>query len=259
MTVRPLVTSLIALTCAAAHAASPAAVPAAPAADKQRVLVLDLDASGVDAGQVKLINGLVTDSVARFERFEVISSADVRQLVAMEADKSAAGCDTSSCLAEVAGALGAQKVVFGNLGRLGNLTIVTLSLFDTKAAKAVGRQRLEVRDIETLPHALDTALSTLMGEPLPKEPPPPALVAKGPSPLFLGGAIGGGVAAVVALGATGYALSLDDSLGKAATSAKDKQTALDNGPAVITAAAIAGAVAAAGGALVAYSMFSEGT
>ncbi len=235
------------------EAAPPAASPSPPRPEKPRVLVLDLDVSSADTVQTKLINGLVTDSVARLGKYEVVSSGDVRQLVEVEADKTAAGCETSSCLAEVAGAMGARWVVFGTLGRLGTLTVVTLSLFDTRAAKAAGRQRIEVRDAEQLPSELDTALASLFGEPLPHTEEPD----RGPSALFLGGAIAGGAAALVSIGAASYALALDDGLGRPDTPAKDKQAALDNGPVVIGVACVAGVVALAGVGLAGYSVVAE--
>ncbi|HEY4220937.1 MAG TPA: hypothetical protein VGO62_06330, partial [Myxococcota bacterium] len=128
----------------------PAPAPAA-AAEKPKVLVLDLDAADVGKAEAKLIDELVTQSMARFDKYAVVSSADVRQLASFAANQTEAGCDSSSCLAEIAGAMGARYVVFGNIGKLGDLTIITLSLFDTASASANARQRIESRDPEQLP------------------------------------------------------------------------------------------------------------
>jgi hypothetical protein len=248
---------LIAAIALAVVSTSPPADNKAPDApsEKPRVLVMDLDGSGVDPSQVKLINGLVTQSMSRFEQYEVISSADVRQLVTVEADKSAAGCDTSTCLAEMAGALGARWVVFGNVGRLGNLTVLTLSLFDTQKAKAADRQRLEVRDIETLPSSIDNALAVLMGVQKPAAPAPTP--SKGLPILFYGSAAAAGVGLVGAVVTGIWASSLDGNLANAASSPKDKQDALDTGPWVLGGAAALSVVALAGAGVAAYSLVME--
>lgn len=250
---RALVAALVLLATHTA-AATPALAAAPGPAEKERVLVMDLEASGVDPQQVKLINDLVTESMSRFARFDVISSADVRQLVTVEANKAAAGCDTSSCLAEVAGALGARWVVFGSIGRLGDLTVLTVSLFDTSAAKAGGRQRIEVHELEALPRSIDESLALLIGE---SRPATLSSQSSGPSPLFVGGLVAAGVGAAVAIGTGAWALALDDSLGKAATAAGDKQAAFDYGPWAIGAAATAGVVALTGAGIAAASMVME--
>lgn len=252
-----LASSLVLLIALAAQADPAAASPTGPTAlsvpaEKPRVLVLDLEASGVDAQQAKLINGLITESMSRFDRFEVTSSADVRQLVEVEANRSESGCDTASCLAEIAGAIGARWVVFGNVGKLGKLTVLTMSPFDTAQAKAVGRERIEAEEIETLPHAIDVALATMMGEPVP--PPPPA---KGPSAMLIGGAVGAGAGAITAVALGLWAAVLDDGLGKPATSPRDKETALATGPLVLAGVAASGLVALVGGGVVTAALVLE--
>lgn len=50
------------------------------------------------------------------------------------------GCGDSSCLAEIAGAMGAEFVVFGDVGKLGETFVINLNLFDNNAVRpSVGR------------------------------------------------------------------------------------------------------------------------
>lgn len=208
----------------------------APAPAKTKILVLDLEASGIDPDRAKLVNSLLPGAVARYPDLEVVSAGDVRKLVQLDADKSAAGCNADSCLAELAGALGAQRVVFGSIGSLGALTVIQLSLFDTKAATAVARERIENKTPEELPTQLDGAVAALLGR---------ASASTGPSALVTGGFIGAGAGAVVALASGAYAFVLDDRLTRAATSGSDKHDALSQGPWFIGASAV-GAVVAVG-------------
>jgi hypothetical protein len=204
-------------------------------APKTKILVLDLEANGIDPDRAKLVNSLLPGAVARYPDLEVVSAGDVRKLVQLDADKQSAGCNADSCLAELAGALGAQRVVFGSIGSLGALTVIQLSLFDTKAATAVARERIENKTPEELPTQLDNAVATLLGR----------AQGTGPSALVTGGFIGAGAGAVIALASGAYAFVLDDRLTHAATSGSDKHDALAQGPWFIGASAV-GAVIAVG-------------
>ena len=53
-------------------------------------------------------------------------------------------------MAELAGALGADLVVYGELGKLGNQYMLQQSLFDTKAGKAITRISVQSESIEAI-------------------------------------------------------------------------------------------------------------
>jgi hypothetical protein len=155
---------------------SPGAEPAAPVAvDKpasprrHRVLIMDLKAVGVEASLVTVLGGLITDAVARYPSIQTISTSDIRNLVELETGKQQVGCDTTSCLAEVAGAMGAEYVVFGNVGMLGTTTVVQLSLFDAAQAQAVARRSIKVASHEELATAVEPAVADLLQGLIPEE------------------------------------------------------------------------------------------
>src|SRR5690242_2520281 len=94
-----------------------------------RTLVMDLKPNGIDVDTVETINGLIPVVLDENDQLDVLSGADVKQLIALEAQKQSVGCtDDSSCLADVAGALGAELVVFGNAGKLGTLFNLNINL-----------------------------------------------------------------------------------------------------------------------------------
>jgi hypothetical protein len=110
----------------------------APSATTDRtVVVLDIQAGhGVPAD---LANAL-TDSLEiqvrhRAAGFRVIGASDVRAMIQFDTQKSKLGCQETSCLAEIGGALGAQEVISGALVRLGDTFVMTLRRVDV--AKAV--------------------------------------------------------------------------------------------------------------------------
>ena len=61
-----------------------------------------------------------------------------------------AGCDegSTSCLAELAGAMGARLVLFGDLGKLGDTTVVSLNLFLSDQAQSAGRETVRVKSLD---------------------------------------------------------------------------------------------------------------
>lgn len=236
-----------------------AAVPAG--SERARLLVLEFEGSGVDDNALRTINALVAESLSRSPRFDVVSSRELQTLVAMEAEKDLLGCDTQSCLSELAGAMGASLVVFGNVGQLGKLTVVTMSLFDATKAKAVGRERVEAATLEELPRALDAGLARLVGDGPPAVVEPAAPAAPEGGGLFLP-LLAGGAGAVVlgtagAAAATIWGLALDQTLGTPKASPADKDAALAAAPLVFLGGGAGTLVALAGFGLVAAAFVVE--
>ena len=182
----------------AAPIEEPAPAPAPTSVKAHRLLVLDLEPGNLDPGQAEVLSGLLTDALSRHPRVQVLSAGDIETLVALESDRQSAGCDTTSCLAEVASALGAEFVVYGQAGVLGELTLLQLHLFDSGRAQSIARERVEATSLDALPRHIDRAAHRLVAR-LPREEAPLAgapsslpkeheLLAGGGSALLLAGA-----------------------------------------------------------------------
>jgi TolB-like protein len=227
-------------------AASPPAVATAPTAaattatasptpGRVRVLVVDFKANDVPAATAATVTGFVVASLGVYRTLDVVSGEDVRNMIALEATRSAAGCDEASCLSEISDALGAQLVVSGAVARLGNASVVTINLFDSTRAQALGRVTTQTTRSERLPGRIARRLHELV-RPYHEEhnlvlraPPPPE---PGPDPapwLMAGSGAGavvlGGVAAVVG---TLPWLSYNDASGRV-IAAEDRFLAGDSG------------------------------
>jgi len=123
-----------------------------PAPSSPRILIMDLKNNGVAEKTVNTLQGVITVQISSYDALDVISGDDVRQLVALQAEKQNAGCDDSgSCMAEIAGALGASLVVFGDVGQLGELLVVNLNLFNVDLAQSQGRVTIESPSLESFP------------------------------------------------------------------------------------------------------------
>jgi hypothetical protein len=144
-------------------AATPQAAAGGSGGTKTKVMVLEPTATTADDRTIAtVVAGLLPIELANVDALEVLSAADVKQMVELEAEKEAMGCSDNSCLAELAGALGADLVVFGDVSRLGTLIIVNINLFDSVKARAAGRISIQTKDIESLPGELTTAVRKLV-------------------------------------------------------------------------------------------------
>jgi len=128
------------------------------------VLLSALCASApIDANTASLMTDVVTTAFADDARLDVISSADVKRQLDFEAEKQVLGCAAdTSCLAEIAAAMGARFVVHGQLGTLDDVVVLTLNLFDSEAAQAAGRTIVKDRSLSALSDKVGPSVKDLI-------------------------------------------------------------------------------------------------
>ncbi len=229
---------------------SAAASAAEPAGAKSRLLLLNLEALAVDAATARIIDGLMTDALHRHSaEIELLTAADMRQMLDLEAQKQDLGCSDESCLSELAGAMGARYVVFGQVGKLDNLTLVQLSLFDSREARSLGRQEIRTEHMASLADSVQPAVDALLAPLLSEPSHEPAAM----TTLSIVGAGLAGVGLLAALGLGGTALWMDSQLGRPASEvdALTKQDYLQTGPALLVGTGLAGLVAVGGATVLA--------
>jgi hypothetical protein len=234
-----------------------------PAADA--MLVLDLRPMGVAVEDTRVVDGLVAAAVASTtsrlpaaDRPLVHTADELRTLSDVEAQRSMAGCDdgSSSCLAELAGALGARYVVSGTLGRLEGDVVLQLSLLDTKTTSTLARGNATRASVSALAAAVPGVVDELLRSLVPADE-THAVAAAGPSPALIGGGVlaaGGVVAAAVGFGGL-FVLDTRLAPGSGATTADKEQAIQLAWPALIVGSV--GAVAGVVGAVVAGVGFTS--
>ena len=124
---------------------------------------------GVPAGIATLLNDLILTQLKRSERFSsVISGSDMADMIDLEAQKQALGCDEESCLAELGGALGVPYMLAANLGKIGREYLITLKVISIDEAKVVVRivDRAGSEDVlvDVVTKVLDKAIIELLGK-----------------------------------------------------------------------------------------------
>jgi TolB-like protein len=115
-------------------------LPGAAQAARPRIAVWDLKVvQGISAGTAEILTDIVATDLAQTGTVQVIARQDVLAVLGFERHKQQLGCMEQGCLAEIGGALGADYVLSGQVGKLGDQFRVSLIAVDAKTAMAVGR------------------------------------------------------------------------------------------------------------------------
>ena len=133
-------------------------------ADRIKLAVLDLQGKGVEASLVQNLTDVATVSLNKLGVFDVLSRADIQQMLSFEEDKQMLGCSDASCLAEVGGALGVALLISGSVGKVGSNFLVNLTLTDTSSVKVMAREQREVATVEGLTASVEAAARFLVRE-----------------------------------------------------------------------------------------------
>lgn len=161
---------------------------------KAKIAVLELTAAGeVDPAIAKSLTEAVTAELDARGYFEPLSSAEIATLLGVERQKQLLGCSDTSCVAELAGALGAPYLMSGSLARLGDVYQLNVQVIDTVRAHPVGRSTKVARNLEALRALLPWAVAEACGTPLPPPPSrvlPYSLIAAGGAAVIAGGVLG---------------------------------------------------------------------
>lgn len=114
---------------------------AAEQPQREQLLVMKLRTEvGVSESVARLLNELILSELQQSGTFEVVGETDLQSMLEVEKQQQLTGCETDvSCLAQVAGALGAEHLVFGSVGALGDQFLLNLKLIDASQARVDAR------------------------------------------------------------------------------------------------------------------------
>jgi hypothetical protein len=140
---------------------------------------------------------------------KIMSARDLGAVLGLERQKQLLGCGESSCIAELAGALGTDGIVLGDVGKLGTSLALNVKVLSAQGA-LLAQYNAQVPSADEMPSALEVAASALLGQLArslhqpqlePKALAPSPLRAVAPVALAIGGvALAGGAACLVVTG-----------------------------------------------------------
>jgi len=138
------------------------------AGKKTKIVVLPLaPLGGVTEERARLLGDALAGELRRRPGVTVVTQADVAALLGVEKTRQMLGCSESGCMAEIGGALGADRVVHGSIGRVGSSLVVNLSILEPRRGVAVGSvsERLRRGEDEAFLDALPAFADAVLTEP----------------------------------------------------------------------------------------------
>jgi hypothetical protein len=131
-----------------------------------KIALLPLAAlGGVGKETAQLLGDALAGELRRRPGISVLTQSDVAALLGVEKTRQMLGCTESGCVAEIGGALGADRVVHGSVGRIGESLVVNLSALDPKRATAAASVSARLRGggeeafLDVLPSVADELLA----------------------------------------------------------------------------------------------------
>lgn len=158
------------------------------AAAPPKLAVLAVSAGeGVPATTAAAITEAVVAEVRKQSGAEVITQREIASILSLENQKAMLGCQTDACMAELGGALGAERLVAGDLAKLGESFLFHLRVVDTKKVRVAAQADRRLRG-GTIDDVLDV-LPAMVFELFPGGQPPPAAPARAAPPAAVAAAI----------------------------------------------------------------------
>ena len=128
---------------AAPEKAEPAAAGAIRLTDadgnRLKIAVLEVQVKNVDAETGAIFTEVLTAEVAAANKLNVISATEIAAMIGYEEQKQILGCDDTSCMAEVGGAIGADYLMHSQVGKVGETFVVNIKVINVTEAKALKR------------------------------------------------------------------------------------------------------------------------
>ena len=133
------------------------------AADPTLIVFDIVPERGIDRGLANALTEVVIDRVSKLKRYSVIGQKDLDKMMSWEQNKQLKGCTDTSCLIQIAGAMGANYYVEGSIGAMGDGYFVTLKLMDTASVRIMERvteqtKRDENAAVSAIRHCVDVIM-----------------------------------------------------------------------------------------------------
>lgn len=153
---------------ATVQAEATGATVAAPTGQRLvQIAVYNLELENIPAPIGKIVSNSLLDEIRKLEGVSAIGMEEITQMISLEAQKQIMGCDESeSCLAEIAGALGVDEIITGQLTEAADGRTFLIRRINQRRAAVIGTvtKRLKIGSGEEFLLALGPAVEELYAE-----------------------------------------------------------------------------------------------
>jgi len=102
--------------------------------DKERIAVMDLDAEGLSGSEARIISARLRSDLFNTGSFVVFERNKMEDIL-KEQGFQLSGCSSNDCIVEIGKLIGVQKIVAGNVGKIGNLITINIRLIDVESGE----------------------------------------------------------------------------------------------------------------------------
>jgi len=155
---------------------------------KSGIAVLDIQGTGVDPNLLPTLTEILTVEVDKVGLYKVIAGRDIQAMLGFEKQKDILGCTDAACLAEIGGALGVDRLLVSQIGKVGNTYVVNIKLINIRLADTEGRAYETIKgEQDLLIETIVKSVAKLLGPgsaaaAAAKAEAAPAVAAKAPAP-----------------------------------------------------------------------------
>ncbi len=112
------------------------ALAAAPAAQPIKLAAPGLTPLNLSADEARFYSDHLAQQLA-VKGIRVVTPSEITALLGLQRQKDLMGCSESSCIAELAGALGVDGIITGNLGKFGKEYQLNIKILDARDGRAL--------------------------------------------------------------------------------------------------------------------------
>lgn len=135
--------------------------PAQAEAPGLKVLVLE-PTGDAPAGVKTAVRATLVTEIANLDDFNAVSTQELAAVMGVEAEKQALGCNESSCLTDVAGALNADLVVVTQISALAETFLISVSAFSSATTSIVSAHQVRATGEVEIPFVITSGLEPLL-------------------------------------------------------------------------------------------------
>jgi TolB-like protein len=129
---------------------------------RPNLLVLDLEPRVAGAPEAQAATSSVVRGLRQLDVFQVLSSDDVRQLLALERTRQLSGAKAESTIGQLGAALNAPNAVVGSVTRLGGKLQIEIRLLDAPTQRVLNQKTLGPVTVEEMANQLPGLAEELM-------------------------------------------------------------------------------------------------
>ncbi|MCX7959660.1 MAG: PEGA domain-containing protein, partial [Deltaproteobacteria bacterium] len=110
------------------------------AEERPSLIVFNMGAEeGVTKGKANMLTEILIDEITKLNQFKVVGQKDLDSMFFWEQNKQLKNCNDSSCLSQIAGAMGAEYYVEGSVGQMGDRYIIAIKLINAHKVEIINR------------------------------------------------------------------------------------------------------------------------